>query len=61
MFNNKNHSLLLSWEEGTIYDAIKEAVQLSDKLRLFSSKFSQEFNGVNIFCQQLTLLASGAF
>ena len=36
---------------------LKEAVQLSDKLGLFDSKFSHEFDGVNIFCQKLTLLA----
>ena len=36
---------------------IKEAVQLSEKLRLFNSKFCQEFDGVNICCQKLALLA----
>ena len=41
--------------------ALKEAVQLSDKLPLFNSKFYHEFDGVNIFCQKLTLLAWGAF
>ena len=35
--------------------SLKESVQLSDKLRLFNSKFYQEFDGVNIFCQKLTL------
>ena len=39
----------------------KEAVQLSDKLRLFDSKFYNKFDGVDIFCQKLTLLAWGAF
>ena len=29
----------------------KEAVQLSDKMRLLNSKFYQEFDSVNIFCQ----------
>ena len=33
----------------------KEAVLLRDKLRLSKSKFYQEFDGVNIFCQKLTL------
>ena len=36
---------------------LKEAVKLSGKLRLFNSKFYQEFDDVNIFCQKLTLLA----
>ena len=39
----------------------KEAVQLSDKLHLFNIKFYQEFDGVDILCQKLTLLAWGAF
>ena len=38
---------------------LREAVQLSDKLRLFNSKFYHEFDGVNIFCQKLTLLREG--
>ena len=44
-------------EEGPISLSVKEAVQLSDKLRLFNSKFYHEFDGVNICCQKLTLLA----
>ena len=36
---------------------VKETVQLSDKLCLFDSKFYHEFDGVDIFCQKLTLLA----
>ena len=39
----------------------KEAVQLSDKLPLFNSKFYQEFDGLNFVCQKLTPLAWGAF
>ena len=33
--------------------SLNEAVQLSDKLRLFNSEFFQEFDGVNIFCQKI--------
>ena len=40
---------------------VKEAAQLSDKLHLFTSKFYQEFDGVNIFCQKLALMAREAF
>ena len=40
---------------------LEEAVQLSDKLRSFNSKFYQEFDGVDIICQKLTQLAWGAF
>ena len=40
---------------------VKEAAQLSDKLHLFTSKFYQEFDGVDIFCQKLTLLVLGEF
>ena len=50
--NNK-----LNWE-------LKEAVQMSDKLRLFNSKFHHESDGVDIFCQKLTLffnLGGGLF
>ena len=43
------------------YFKLKEAVQLSDKLHLFNSKFYHEFDGVDIFCQKLNLLALGAF
>ena len=36
---------------------LKRQFSLSDKLRLFNSKFYHEFDGVDIFCQKLTLLA----
>ena len=42
---------------GKSFLCIKEAVQLSDKLPLFNSKFYHEFDGVDIFCPKLTLLA----
>ena len=35
----------------------QQAVHLSDELCLFNSNFYQEFDGVDIFCQKLTLLA----
>ena len=38
-------------------NVFKEVVQLLDKLPLFNSKFYHEFDGVDIFCQKLTLLA----
>ena len=44
-----------------VRDVLKEAVQLSDKLRLFNSKFYHEFDGVDNFWQKWTLLAWGAF
>ena len=40
---------------GLSLDNVKEAVQLSDKLHIFNSKFYQEFHSVNIFCQKLIL------